>query len=203
MSVVAQTESFVRQFLSDAESGHGWWHIDRVRNTALRIAALEGDSDPLIVELGALLHDIADAKFHDGDEDIGPRLAREHLRRVGLDEEKVEAVTDIVRHVSFRKRENIPARPSPELAAVIDADRLDAMGAIGIARAFHYGGFRNRPIHAPDGGSSIGHFYDKLLHLKDMMYTATGRRMALERHAFMERFLDQFYEETQHAPDHE
>ncbi len=207
--VVERTVDFVRRELSGAESGHDWWHIFRVWKLAVRIAK-EENAGLFVVNLGALLHDIADAKFHDGDETIGPRIAETFLHTQYLPENIITGVLNIVRFVSFKNRKEKPAFPSIELQIVQDADRLDAMGALGIARTFSYGGFKGREMYnpdiAPDPGMSkaeykqsksttINHFYEKLLLLKDMMHTVTGKRLAEERHQFMEKFLRQFYSE--------
>ena len=207
--VVERTVDFVRRELSGAESGHDWWHIFRVWKLAERIARGE-DADLFVVSLGALLHDIADAKFHDGDETIGPRMAETFLHAQYLPENIITGVLNIVRFVSFKNRKEKPAIPSIELQIVQDADRLDAMGALGIARAFSYGGFKGREMYNPDiapapdmskeeykqsESTTINHFYEKLLLLKDMMNTDTGKKMAGQRHRFMEKFLRQFYSE--------
>ena len=207
--VVERTVDFVRRELSGAESGHDWWHIFRVWKLAERIARGE-DADLFVVSLGALLHDIADAKFHDGDETIGPRMAETFLHAQYLPENIITGVLNIVRFVSFKNRKEKPAFPSIELQIVQDADRLDAMGALGIARAFSYGGFKGREMYNPDiapapgmskeeykqsESTTINHFYEKLLLLKDMMNTDTGKKMAGQRYRFMEKFLRQFYSE--------
>lgn len=196
--------------LQHAEAGHDWWHIQRVWINAKEILAKETGVNECVVELATLLHDIADAKFHDGDEEIGPARAIKILQQIGVDKSIIEPVVQIIRHVSFKGGNTNTTYHSPELAIVQDADRLDALGAIGIARAFHYGGFRNREIFNPtiapllqmdketyrkNNGPTINHFYEKLLLLKDRMQTATGKAMAEERHLFMEQFLQQFYAE--------
>lgn len=213
--VVTQTAAFVQQQLENAEAGHDWWHIQRVWNNTLLLLENEKGADRLICELGALLHDIADPKFHDGDESKGPDLAEKFLRQQGVEQEIVTHVRGIVATISFSQSlPNSADRDdrfrSRELEIVQDADRLDALGAIGIARAFHYGGFRNRLLFHPDippvdeldketyrksNGPTINHFYEKLLLLKDQMNTQTARQMAAERHAFMESFLQQFFKE--------
>jgi uncharacterized protein len=180
-----------------------------VRNNASKIAVSEL-GDKLIIELGALLHDIADAKFHDGDEEIGPKKAEEFLMSIGLDSELIIHLKNIIKHISFKGGNFEQSFYSDELAILQDADRLDAIGAIGIARAFNYGGFKNRAIYDPDinpelqmsretykksTAPTINHFYEKLLLLKERMNTATGRKMAQERHAFMLLYLEQFYRE--------
>jgi len=207
--LIAKTVDFVRETLSGAEGGHDWWHIFRVWNLAKQIAQSE-DVDQLVVELGALLHDIADAKFHDGDESVGPRKAGAFLRSQNVAESVVVHVVAIVANISFKGGHSGATFTSAELSVVQDADRLDAMGAIGIARAFNYGGFKGRALYdpgiPPDVGMSreayknstaptINHFYEKLLLLKDRMNTRTGKAMAGERHRYMEQFLEEFYRE--------
>ncbi|NSL88213.1 HD domain-containing protein [Chitinophaga sp. Mgbs1] len=207
--IIDTTVAFVKQELQDAEGGHDWWHIERVWHTARSIAAKE-KADMLIVELGALLHDIADSKFHDGDENIGPAKATAFMQSIRLPDEVIAHIVNIIRHISFKGGNNEKVFHSPELAVVQDADRLDAIGAIGIARAFNYGGFKNRAIYDPaiqpnlqmtreeykkNTAPTINHFYEKLLLLKDRMNTATGKEMAEERHTYMEGFLGQFYKE--------
>ena len=207
--IIAQTEKFVRETLAEAETGHDWWHIYRVSNNAKLISQGE-DADLFIVELAALLHDIADSKFNDGNEDIGPQKAGEFLRSIQVDENSIEHVQQIIRNISFRSGLAKLDFHSKELEIVQDADRLDAIGAIGIARAFTYGGFKNREIYNPDippalnmskeeyknsSSPSINHFHEKLLLLKDKMNTNTGRKIAGERHRFMEIYLKQFENE--------
>jgi uncharacterized protein len=208
--LVNDTIAFVKDTLRDAEGGHDWTHVERVRKLARRIREEEGGGDPLVIELAALLHDIADPKFHGGDQDRGSELACRFLSDRGLDRERVEHIGAIIKHVSFKGGIPQDRIDSIEFRIVQDADRLDAMGAIGIARAFHYGGFRHRPIHDPsvplqeygDPGSyyrseapTINHFHEKLLKLKDLMNTSTGKRLAGERHRFMLEFLERFLEE--------
>ena len=208
-SIIQKTVNFVQATLTVAEAGHDWWHTYRVWQNTLQIAQQE-KVDELVVELAALLHDIADAKFHGGDEEIGPRTAQQFLESQQIDKSVVEHVTNIVRHISFKGGNFEQGFHSPELAVVQDADRLDALGAIGIARTFHYGGFRNRLLYDPDvppnlsmskeeykssKSPTINHFYEKLLLLKDRMNTETGKQLAEERHRFMEHFLAQFYRE--------
>ena len=207
--IIAQTAELVKNVLKGAEGGHDWWHINRVWKTAKTIAD-EENVDKFVVELAALLHDIADAKFHDGDEEIGPARATEIMCSFSIDISVVEHVVQIIRYMSFKASLGKISFHSPELAVVQDADRLDAIGAIGIARAFNYGGFKNRELYNPEvppnlrmsreeykntSAPTINHFYEKLLLLKDKMNTNTGRRMAQERHQFMEQYLDQFYAE--------
>lgn len=207
--ILKKTEFFVRETLQNAEGGHDWWHIHRVRNTSLTIGRLEG-GDLFIVELGALLHDIADSKFHDGNDEIGPAKAAAFLQSIGCKKEHIEHVRNIVQYISYKGGHQNTDFQSLELDVIQDADRLDAIGAIGIARAFNYGGFKNRALYDPDippnlqmdvetykksKGPTINHFYEKLLLLKDLMNTNTGRQMAIERHAYLIGFLDQFFRE--------
>ena len=209
ISLIHNTINFVKQQLQGAEGGHDWFHIQRVYNNALLIANGE-DCDLNVVKLGALLHDIADSKFHAGDETVGPKLAWEFLERENVPEATILQVVNIIENISFKGGNFEKHFHSPELAIVQDADRLDALGAIGIARTFNYGGFINRPIYDPDiapnlhmtkeeykasNAPTLNHFYEKLLLLKDKMNTATGKQLAENRHAFMESFLSQFYAE--------
>ncbi len=209
--IIQKTVTFVQDTLKNAEGGHDWWHIQRVWTNAKHIANTE-DCNLLTVELAALLHDIADSKFHNGNEEIGPATAGKFLHSINVDEDVVIHVQQIIRHMSFKASFNKTTFHSKELAIVQDADRLDAIGAIGIARAFTYGGFKDREIYNPEikpnltmskeeykntKAPTINHFYEKLLLLKDKMNTETGKQMALQRHNFMETFLDQFYTEVQ------
>ncbi|MGN7513599.1 MAG: HD domain-containing protein [Allomuricauda sp.] len=209
--LINHTIAFVKGELKNAEGGHDWFHIERVYNTSkLLLEHEKGDS--LIVELAALLHDIADPKFHDGDENIGPKMARNFLESQSVDEKTIEHVVNIIKHMSFKNSlEKDGTRfSSRELYIVQDADRLDAIGAIGIARAFNYGGFKNRELYNPavppqpnmtkeeykkSTAPTINHFYEKLLLLKDKMNTETGKKLAEERHLFMLKYLEQFYKE--------
>lgn len=207
--IIDQTVEKIKTMLVDAEGGHDWWHIYRVWKTAKHIAASE-QVDVFVVELGALLHDIADSKFHNGDESIGPKKAGEWLQSLKVDEPVITHVQNIISHISFKGGNHQQAFRSKELDVVQDADRLDAIGAIGIARAFNYGGFKNRSLYDPaispnlamsreeyksNKAPTINHFYEKLLLLKDRMNTVTGKALAAERHAFMETYLNQFYKE--------
>ena len=207
--IITKTIDFVKTQLQDAEGGHDWFHIERVWKNADTIAKGER-CDQEIVALAALLHDIADSKFHSGDETVGPQVARNWLVSKGYPKEKLEHVIAIIENVSYKGGHNERNHSSIELNVVQDADRLDAMGAIGIARTFNYGGFKNRTIYDPDiapnlnmskeeykmsTAPTINHFYEKLLLLIELMNTATGKEIALERHRFMETFLDQFYAE--------
>ena len=208
-SLIQNTIDFVKESLSDSEGGHDWWHIYRVWQSAKHIAE-EENVDLLVVELAALLHDIADSKFHDGDETIGPKIAREFLESQDVEPILMNHVEQIIKHISFKGGNHERAFHSKELSVVQDADRLDAMGAIGIARTFNYGGFKNRAIYDPSippkldmtkeeykksTAPTINHFYEKLLLLKDRMNTETGRAMAEHRHRFMETYLQEFYKE--------
>ena len=207
--IIRQTVSYVQKELQGAEGGHDWFHIQRVWTNAKQIAATE-NADVFIIELGALLHDIADAKFHNGNEEVGPQKARAFLQSLHVDDNVIDHVEQIIRHISFKGGNFAAAFQSPELDVVQDADRLDALGAIGIARAFHYGGFKNREIYNPaiaphlnmskeeyksSSAPTINHFYEKLLLLKERMNTASGKKIAEERDAFMRQYLDQFYGE--------
>jgi len=208
--IIEITKDFVHETLKGAEGGHDWFHTLRVFNNVQLIA--EGESvNPEIVGLGALLHDIADSKFHAGDETVGPKMAREFLFKNDVDSEVIEHVVKIIENISFKKSlEGKLSFNSLELQVVQDADRLDAIGAIGIARCFNYGGFKNRPLFNPNikpnlnmtreeykssTAPTINHFYEKLLLLKDKMNTKTGKRIAQNRHRFMENYLSQFYAE--------
>jgi uncharacterized protein len=207
--LIAETVKFVKHTLEGAESGHDWWHIQRVWNNALQIIKTE-TAEQLIVELAALLHDIADSKFHNGDEEIGPKIAGDFLYSQQLPQDLILNVKQIIRNMSFKASFEKKQFHSKELEIVQDADRLDAIGAIGIARAFTYGGFKNRELYNPgippalnmnkeeyknSTAPTINHFYEKLLLLKDKMNTETGKRIAAERHVFMEQYLAQFYKE--------
>ncbi len=208
--LINKTAVYVQNELADAEGGHDWHHIKRVWINAQKIAENE-DVDMEVVELAALLHDIADPKFHNGNEDIGPQTARNYLESTSLNEEKKDHVINIIKHMSFKNSLDEKTFGSNEMDVVQDADRLDAIGAIGIARAFNYGGFKNRIIfdssifpkinltkeeYKNTSAPSINHFYEKLLLLKDKMNTTTGRKIAEKRHQFMLSFLEQFYEEV-------
>ncbi|WP_428235098.1 HD domain-containing protein [Gracilimonas sp.] len=207
--IIEKTEEYVKKKLQGEGTGHDWWHIHRVRNTALQLAKIE-DADLFIVELAALLHDIADHKFHDGDEEIGPATARNWLENLGVDESIINRVCTIIRDVSFKGAEVETKMDSIEGKVVQDADRLDALGAIGIARAFAYGGHKDRELYNPEikpeshttfesykksTGPTLNHFYEKLFLLKDRMNTQAGRKEAEKRHQFMKEFVDQFFSE--------
>ena len=207
--IVHKTILFVQEKLENAEGGHDWFHIERVYKNALLIAENEV-CDVNVVKLGALLHDIADSKFHDGDEAIGPKIAREFLESENADEVTIQHVINIIENLSFKGGNAEKTFSSVELDIVQDSDRLDAMGAIGIARTFNYGGFKNRPLYNPNiapnlhmskeeyknsEAPTINHFYEKLLLLRDKMNTETGKKIAEGRHQFMINFLSQFYAE--------
>jgi uncharacterized protein len=209
MTIIDKAILFVKKQLQDAEGGHDWFHIERVYKNALQIAVDE-TCDLTVVKLGALLHDIADSKFHLGDEEIGPKTARIFLESEHVSEEIIEHVIQIINNISFKGGNFEKTFSSKELEIVQDADRLDALGAIGIARTFNYGGFKNRTIYDPQiapnlnmskeeykisDSPTLNHFYEKLLLLKDQMNTETGKKLAQERHRFMETYLSQFYAE--------
>ncbi len=209
-SIITQTSEYVQQQLTHAEAGHDWFHINRVWKLAKKIANTEPAADIMIVELAALLHDIADPKFHHGDEEIGPQMANDFLRKRNVLSEDRIHITNIIRHMSFKNSFDDHPFSSLEMHIVQDADRLDALGAIGIARTFHFGGFKNHRIYDPDVpprqnldkasytsgvNTSINHFYEKLLRLPDMMNTAYARRLAIQRAAYMEEFLQTFKDE--------
>ena len=209
MTIIDTTILFVKEQLAHAEGGHDWFHIERVYKNALLIAK-EEDCDLTVVKLAALLHDIADSKFHDGDESVGPKIAREFLESQNISKEIITHVIAIIENISFKGGNFEKTFSSKELAIVQDADRLDAIGAIGIARTFNYGGFKNRPLYNPNiqpklnmskeeyknsEAPTLNHFYEKLLLLKDKMNTETGKKIAKKRHDFMVHFLAQFYAE--------
>jgi uncharacterized protein len=213
MSIIDTTILFVKERLQNAEGGHDWFHIERVFKNALLIAE-EETCDLTVVKLAALLHDIADSKFHPdasgGDEEMGPKTARTFLENQNVSEEIIEHVIEIIKNCSFKGGNFEKQFTSKELEIVQDADRLDALGAIGIARTFNYGGFKKRAIYDPtiapklnmskeeykkSEAPTLNHFYEKLLLLKDQMNTETGKKLAQDRHRFMELFLSQFYAE--------
>jgi uncharacterized protein len=208
-TVIQKTVDFVKKALFDAEGGHDWWHIYRVWKLSKHIAQTE-EVDNFVVELGALLHDIADSKFHNGDEEVGPRKAREFLSSLDVREEVIIHVENIISNISFKGGKHTQKFKSLELDVVQDADRLDAIGAIGVARTFNYGGHKGREIYNPEikpnlnmtkeeyknsNAPTLNHFYEKLLLLKDRMNTNTGKSMAEHRYKYMEQFLDEFYKE--------
>ena len=212
--IIGETIIFVKETLQDAEGGHDWFHIQRVFNNTILISK-EEEVDILVVSLGALLHDIADAKFNDGDESLGPKMAENFLVSLSVPKKSINHVVKIIKYSSFKAsltNNKIKKKlfTSKELQVVQDADRLDAIGAIGIARAFNYGGFKNRMLYDPSippnlnmtkeeyknsTAPTINHFYEKLLLLKNKMNTKTGKRLAEERHQYMVDYLEQFYYE--------
>ncbi len=207
--LIEKTIAFVKTELANAEGGHDWFHIERVYNNALLIAQTE-TVNTTVVCISALLHDIADSKFYNGDETVGPRKASVFLENQQVDKKTILHVVAIIENISFKGGNKQQTFYSKELEVVQDADRLDAMGAIGIARAFNYGGYKNRKLYDPSiepnltmtpeeykqsTAPTINHFYEKLLLLKDKMNTPTGKKIAIERHRFMEDFLSQFYKE--------
>lgn len=209
--LVDATVAYVQRRMSANACGHDWWHIERVRRLAMDLATTES-CDRRVVELAALLHDVGDWKFHGGDETVGPRMAREWLLSCGASIDLAEKVAQVIAAVSFKGAGVKDDVPTIEAAIVQDADRLDAIGAIGIARAFAYGGSRGRPIHTPGrpatphdsaeayknaSGTTLNHFHEKLLLLKDRLHTAAAKKIAADRHAFMLKFLDQFEREWQ------
>ena len=207
--LIQNTVEFVKQQLQNAEGGHDWFHIERVYKISLLIAK-EENCDLLVVQLGALLHDIADSKFHNGDENVGSKTARTFLENQKVEENIIQNVIDIIENISFKGGNFNKKFTSIELEILQDADRLDAIGAIGIARTFNYGGFKNRTIYDPkvppnltmtkeeyknSESPTLNHFYEKLLLLKDKMNTQTAKKLAEKRHAFMQLFLEEFYAE--------
>ncbi len=210
LKLIERTRDFVKETLTHAEGGHDWFHVLRVYKNALHIAKGEKKADVLTLALAALLHDIADSKFHDGDEEVGPRMAGSFLKKNHVDEKRIETIVKIIENVSYRGGHQKSDYNSLELQIIQDADRLDAIGAIGVARTFNYGGFKNRKLYDPaikpnlemsaeaykkSEAPTINHFYEKLLLLKDQMHTQTAKEIAEGRHVFMEDFLAQFYAE--------
>ena len=208
-AIIHNTILYIKEIMSGAEGGHDWWHINRVWQLSKQVARSE-NVDSFIVEMGALLHDIADSKFNNGDEEIGPRIASEFLHTMDIDKDDLSHIVKIVSNISFKGGKEEQKFRSLELDVVQDADRLDAIGAIGIARTFNYGGYKGREIYNPEiepdlnmskeeyknnNAPTINHFYEKLLLLKDRMNTKTGRAMAEHRHKFVEQFLEEFFKE--------
>jgi uncharacterized protein len=209
--IIANTITFVKKELKDAEGGHDWFHIERVFKNTILISR-EEKVNVFVISLAALLHDIADPKFYNGDETIGPRVASEFLKKQKVSSSIIEHVVHIIKHISFKNSFDKESEKftSIELKVVQDADRLDAIGAIGIARCFNYGGFKNRTLYNPaispnltmtkeqyktSDAPTMNHFYEKLLLLNDQMNTASGKKIAAKRHDFMEMYLTQFYDE--------
>ena len=206
---ITLTINFVKEKLEGAEAGHDWFHIERVWKLSKKIAEKEGGNLE-VIELSALLHDIADPKFHNGDETLALKISKDFLEEIHVNAELIEQVLFVIKNISFKNRAEAPENPPLELQIVQDADRLDAIGAIGIARTFNFGGFKNNLMYHPEikpnlgmnkkeykksNGTTINHFYEKLLLLKDLMNTETAKRIASERHDFMLQFLDEFYKE--------
>lgn len=211
-TVINKTVDFVKDTLQNAEGGHDWWHIYRVWKNAQHILKYEEGADEFVVELGALLHDIADSKFYNGDEEIGPTIARDFLETLNVSDDVISQVQNIIQHISFKGSAEDQKWTSPELKIVQDADRLDALGAIGIARTFNYGGYKGRELYNPEvkpnlsmkkeeymnsKSTTLNHFYEKLLLLKDLMNTERGKQLAQQRHEFLETYLNQFLAECE------
>ena len=206
---ITLTINFVKEKLEGAEAGHDWFHIERVWKLSKKIAEKEGGNLE-VIELSALLHDIADPKFHNGDETLALKISQNFLEEIHVNAGLIEQVLFVIKNISFKNRAEAPENPPLELQIVQDADRLDAIGAIGIARTFNFGGFKNNLMYHPEippklnmskeeykknEGTTINHFYEKLLLLKDLMNTKKGEEIAAVRHDFMLKFLDQFYSE--------
>ena len=206
---ITLTINFVKEKLEGAEAGHDWFHIERVWKLSKKIAEQEGGNLE-VIELSALLHDIADPKFHNGDETLALKISQNFLEEIHVNAKLIEQVLFVIKNISFKNRAEAPENPPLELQIVQDADRLDAIGAIGIARTFNFGGFKNNLMYHPEikpnlgmnkeeykksNGTTINHFYEKLLLLKDLMNTETAKKIASERHGFMLQFLDEFYKE--------
>jgi len=207
--IINQTAEYIKAKLAGEGSGHDWWHVYRVWKNAIHIGKRE-QADLFVVELAALLHDIADWKFHDGNEEIGPQLSRTWLESLAVEEQVISHVCQIIQNISFKGAGVATRMKTTEGMVVQDADRLDALGAIGIARTFAYGGSKGREMYNPDlkpeqhnsfeqyknsRGTSINHFYEKLLLLKELMNTDTAKAIAGKRHEVMEQFLQQFFQE--------
>ena len=208
-NLIQKSIDFVKEKLEGAEAGHDWFHIERVWKLSKKIAVAE-NCNLRVVELAALLHDIADPKFHEGNETLAQKISQDFLEKQNVSQEIIDQVLFIIKYISFKNRGEIPEILPIELQIVQDADRLDAMGAIGIARTFNFGGFKNNLMYDPNippnihqtkeeykksNGTTINHFYEKLLLLKDLMNTDTAKEIAMERHYFMLKFLDEFYKE--------
>lgn len=208
-NLIENIVEFVKEKLKGAEAGHDWYHIERVWKLSKKIAETE-DCNLEVVELAALLHDIADPKFHNGDETVALKVSREFLESRHAPEDIIKSVLFIIKNISFKNRAEAPENLPIELKIVQDADRIDAIGAIGVARTFNFGGFKNNLMYDPEikpnlnmskeeykksNGTTINHFYEKLLLLKDLINTPKGKEIAAERHDFMLQFLDQFYKE--------
>jgi uncharacterized protein len=208
-NIIQNTIQFVKEKLEGAEAGHDWFHIERVWKLSKKIAQTE-DCNLEVIELSALLHDIADPKFHNGDETLALKISKEFLEAQNVEEQIIQQALFIIQNISFKNRGEVPQNLPIELKVVQDADRIDAIGAIGVARTFNFGGFKNNMMYHPDiqpklnmskeeykksNGTTVNHFYEKLLLLKDLMNTNEGKKIAEERHQFMLTFLDQFMKE--------
>lgn len=212
--ILDETIKFVKEKLHGAESGHDWFHIERVWKNSLTIAKGEIENGKklnlFVIQIAALLHDIADHKFNNGDEFAGSRVARQFLTNLDCNSEDIELICSIILKISFKGSSEKNEIDTIEGMIVQDADRLDAIGAIGVGRAFSYGGFRKRQMYDPDDppkknmtweqyksntGSTINHFFEKLLLLKDMMNTDTGKKLAEARHEYMVGFIEKFLSE--------
>lgn len=208
--IIQSATKFAKEKLKEFDGGHDWSHTERVVKMSMKIHESEQEGDPFIIELAAILHDIADTKFHKGSEEDGGNMARDFLISKGLDADKAEHIRHIINMMSFKKIHDSNSEKSIEFQIVQDADRLDAMGAIGIARAFNYGGYKKRPLYDPEQqplkyesseayknskAPTINHFYEKLLLLKDLMNTSTGKKLAAQRHSYMEEYIKQFFSE--------
>jgi len=208
--IIKKTIEYVKTILHGESSGHDWWHVYRVWKMAIHIAKKEKEVDIFVVELAALLHDIADHKFYGGDLTVGPKKAHEWLLNLNVSNDIADHVSIIISETSFKGAKVASKMPTKEGMIVQDADRLDAIGAIGIARAFAFGGKKDREMYDPaiktqihdsfeaysnNKSPTINHFYEKLLLLKDLMNTKTGAKIAEERHIYMQRYLDRFFNE--------
>lgn len=212
MTLLEETIRFAKEKLEQFDAGHDWTHTSRVLSLARRIRELEGAGDKEVIEFAAVLHDIADTKFHQGSEEDGGNMASDFLVEKGFEPRRAEEVRYIINHLSFKKHFEKERAKSVEFQIVQDADRLDAMGAIGIARAFNYGGYKNRKMYDPEippenyesaeaykssDAPTLNHFYEKLFKLRDLMNTASGKKLARERHDYMVLFVDRFLKEWQ------
>ncbi|SHH69595.1 HD domain-containing protein [Clostridium grantii] len=207
--IIEKTKAFVKEKLDGEGTGHDWWHILRVYKSAVFIAKKE-NANIFVVELAALLHDIADWKFHDGNSNIGAEISSKWLESIGVDSIYIDQICTIIKTLSFKGGTVDSTQYTIEGKVVQDADRLDAIGAIGIARTFAYGGNKNREMYNPSippksfndfnqykdaKNTTVNHFYEKLLKLKDLMNTSSGKEIAKKRHEFMENYLTEFYNE--------
>jgi len=207
--IIDITIKYVKNELKNEEAGHNWWHVQRVFNLATFIAEKEG-GNLLIIQLASLLHDIADYKFYNGNEKIGKEKIRNFLTSIQIDNSIIEHIEKIIENMSYKGGNFKHNFNSLEFTIVQDADRLDAMGAMGIARAFHYGGYKNNEIYHPNmspklnlstieylnaKSTTINHFYEKLLLLKNLLNTKTAQKLGEKKHKFMLIFLEEFFEE--------